>query len=422
MRRNLAGRTLATLTLGAMLAPAAIAAADEPTAKDKETSRDRHERRMVIKIVSSDGTLTVKQEDGDRDVYLNGEKLDVSRTTWDGEEGVYRIYKDDEVVFEANLKSPPRFLRFGAHGEREKKHAEHKSHGERKEGEHERAMLGVAPRPLGPALASQLGLDRGRAVLIGRVIPGSAADRAGIKHHDVIVEIDGQSPVTPRRLRRIIGSKKPGQTVELKILRRGERTKIDVELGAMRGGDDDAYERDRAPGWMRGFDRHMTREMLEKLREHGVFESLDQLKDDERLQKLQKRLQKDWSETLKMMRKSMEDFDFDPDDLPEIEVFRNNGDGVLLFGRRHKDKDESHHDHGRERNETHGRDHREDADDRRRMMGRMMERMQQRRERMQTRLERIEQRLERLENVLRRLEKRLERDQEQPNRDAAVRT
>ncbi len=53
------------------------------------------------------------------------------------------------------------------------------------------AGLGMSVRDLAPQQAAQLGLAAKALPVVTQVVPGSAADRAGIKVSDVIVEVDG---------------------------------------------------------------------------------------------------------------------------------------------------------------------------------------------------------------------------------------
>lgn len=73
--------------------------------------------------------------------------------------------------------------------------------------------------------------DRVSGVVIGRVAPGSSAAKAGIQAHDVIDQIDGKKVVRPRDVVEIIGAKKSGETVILKIARDGKTSDFLVTLG-----------------------------------------------------------------------------------------------------------------------------------------------------------------------------------------------
>jgi C-terminal processing protease CtpA/Prc len=52
--------------------------------------------------------------------------------------------------------------------------------------------LGVRLAPVGETLAEQLGLGAGKGVQIVEIESGSAAEKAGLKKHDVLVKVDGK--------------------------------------------------------------------------------------------------------------------------------------------------------------------------------------------------------------------------------------
>lgn len=95
----------------------------------------------------------------------------------------------------------------------------------------ERGLLGVKPQDLNPDDAEIFGLKNTKGVLIPYVYEGSAADKAGLTHNDVILEVDGQPVGTAVELQSKISMLKPGTKVELTIWRDGNRKKISVELG-----------------------------------------------------------------------------------------------------------------------------------------------------------------------------------------------
>ena len=71
-----------------------------------------------------------------------------------------------------------------------------------KDGKVHYARIGIQLAPLTPALARQLGLDEGtKGVLVGECLPGSPAEKAGLKQGDVIIGFAGEkiqkSPVVP---------------------------------------------------------------------------------------------------------------------------------------------------------------------------------------------------------------------------------
>jgi serine protease Do len=102
-----------------------------------------------------------------------------------------------------------------------------------KHGEVRRGLLGVHIRDLEPLLAEAMGLDNTQGVLIDRVRSGQAADKAGVKRDDIVLEVDGQPVHNAVDLRSQIGRTAPGEEVELLVLRDGERKRIEVELEAL---------------------------------------------------------------------------------------------------------------------------------------------------------------------------------------------
>ncbi|HVS69678.1 MAG TPA: PDZ domain-containing protein [Phycisphaerae bacterium] len=82
------------------------------------------------------------------------------------------------------------------------------------------------------------GIKQPAGVMIGAVIPGEAADKAGLKPRDIVLTIDGKefskSPVPDLMVTQFTGvldRHKPGDTVTLGILRDGQKQDIKVTLG-----------------------------------------------------------------------------------------------------------------------------------------------------------------------------------------------
>lgn len=63
------------------------------------------------------------------------------------------------------------------------------------------------------------------------VVPGSAADKAGLQENDIILEVNGKKVSKDNPLNKIILSKKPGDKIYLKILRKGKQMNLTVILG-----------------------------------------------------------------------------------------------------------------------------------------------------------------------------------------------
>ena len=93
-----------------------------------------------------------------------------------------------------------------------------------------RGYLGVAIQDLTPELAEQFDINNIKGVLVPDVTADSAADKAGIKSGDVIVEFDGQPVEKASELQNKVAMKKPGTKVEIVVLRNGKRKTLTAEL------------------------------------------------------------------------------------------------------------------------------------------------------------------------------------------------
>ena len=98
----------------------------------------------------------------------------------------------------------------------------------------ERAVIGVSIRPITPEDAEDAKLSDIRGVVVNDFTgDDSPAKRAGILPGDVIVSVDGQQIESVSQLQQRVGFKKPGETVQVTVVRRGGvRKTIPVRLVA----------------------------------------------------------------------------------------------------------------------------------------------------------------------------------------------
>jgi len=99
-----------------------------------------------------------------------------------------------------------------------------------KDGKVVRGYLGVTIQDLTPELAKEFKVAEGGGAVVGDVVEKGAADQAGIKSGDVIVELNGKPVKDSRTLRLTVASLAPGTKVDVKVLRDGDTRTYKVTL------------------------------------------------------------------------------------------------------------------------------------------------------------------------------------------------
>jgi S1-C subfamily serine protease len=109
-----------------------------------------------------------------------------------------------------------------------------------------RPSLGIVDYPIGPDLASQMGLAADSGVLIQKVVPGGAAERAGLHGGneqayvgntpimtggDLIVAVDGQQVTDPEDINALMDKHQAGDTVSVTIYRGRKQITMKLILG-----------------------------------------------------------------------------------------------------------------------------------------------------------------------------------------------
>ena len=109
-----------------------------------------------------------------------------------------------------------------------------------------RPSIGIQSIGIDPDFAQQYGLAAESGVLILRVVPGGAADHAGLKGGsrrivygnvpleiggDLIVEMDGQPVQMPQDISRVLDNHRAGDTIEVVVFRGDRKMKVRVVLG-----------------------------------------------------------------------------------------------------------------------------------------------------------------------------------------------
>jgi serine protease Do len=99
-------------------------------------------------------------------------------------------------------------------------------------GKVEHARLGVSVQEVNQAMADAFKLDKPEGALVASVQKGSAAERAGLQPGDIIRSANGQPVVASGDLPAVIGTTKPGDRIDLKIVRQGRTVDLTATLGA----------------------------------------------------------------------------------------------------------------------------------------------------------------------------------------------
>jgi S1-C subfamily serine protease len=112
-----------------------------------------------------------------------------------------------------------------------------------------RPALGVSTIPVGPELAEQMGLPVDFGLLIVKVLPGQAAERAGLRGGseraylgnipimlggDLIVAIDGENVQDQQDLAQVMNAHRAGDTVKVTVYRAKQKIEVSVTLGEAR--------------------------------------------------------------------------------------------------------------------------------------------------------------------------------------------
>src|SRR5215467_1008230 len=112
-----------------------------------------------------------------------------------------------------------------------------------------RPELGVQTIPIGPELADQMGLPVDFGLLIVKVLPGRAAERAGLRAGnerayignipitlggDLIIAIDGENVQDQQDLAQVMNAHRAGDMVKVTVYRGKQKMDINVTLGEAR--------------------------------------------------------------------------------------------------------------------------------------------------------------------------------------------
>ncbi|HHG86327.1 MAG TPA: PDZ domain-containing protein, partial [Bacteroidetes bacterium] len=102
----------------------------------------------------------------------------------------------------------------------------------------QRAFLGINAVELNGAMAKRLGVSQTQGVFVEKVVGGGSADKAGIQPGDVIVDLDNKSLRNAAELTEYVGRKRPGDEIQVTLLRNKKKLRFSITLRNFEGTTD----------------------------------------------------------------------------------------------------------------------------------------------------------------------------------------
>jgi serine protease Do len=105
----------------------------------------------------------------------------------------------------------------------------------REKGKVTRGWLGVYIQRLTPEMAESLSVPGKKGAVVADVTKDGPAEKAGIRSGDVIVSFNGKAVNDEHELPQIVAGTKPGQKVDVRVVREGKEISIPVTVAEMEG-------------------------------------------------------------------------------------------------------------------------------------------------------------------------------------------
>ena len=105
-------------------------------------------------------------------------------------------------------------------------------------GQVRRGWLGVKIQSVSEDIGESLGVPENTGALVAAVTPDSPASKAGLEAGDVILKFDGKDVTTMRGLPKIVAQTPIGKTVEVEVLRQGQKKTMSAAVGLLEDGED----------------------------------------------------------------------------------------------------------------------------------------------------------------------------------------
>src|SRR6202050_1035641 len=101
-------------------------------------------------------------------------------------------------------------------------------------------LIGIGISDVTPDNAKFFQMSTAIGALVSQVEPNSAGGKAGLKTGDVITKLNGKSVTEAGQLQMEVGQRRPGDTIQLEVVRDGETINVSVTLEAMGAAKGDA--------------------------------------------------------------------------------------------------------------------------------------------------------------------------------------
>ncbi len=102
----------------------------------------------------------------------------------------------------------------------------------REKGHVDRGKVGVVAEDITPDLSAALSLSRSRGVILADVQPETPAAAAGLQIGDILLSVDGRRAISVTGFRSYIYAKRPGDKMQLEVLREGNVQRVSITLQA----------------------------------------------------------------------------------------------------------------------------------------------------------------------------------------------
>ncbi len=114
--------------------------------------------------------------------------------------------------------------------------------------------LGVVIQEVNKDLAESFGLDKPSGALVAQLVEDGPAAKGGLQVGDVILSLNGQSINESADLPHLVGNMKPGDKINLDVIRNGQRKSLSMAVGSLPD-DDEEIASMGAPGAERSSNR-----------------------------------------------------------------------------------------------------------------------------------------------------------------------